>query len=60
MAKVKTDCEWELFEELKELLGEDYLLLSIAKAMGTWELAENLEFICRMEDIGSEYLEDEE
>lgn len=56
---VSVDNAWDLFEELREEMGAEHLLDSLAKAMGNFELAENLDYICRMEDIESEYLEDD-
>ena len=57
--KVSSDNAWELKEEVEELLGTEALLDALCKAMGTFELAENLAYICRMNDIESEFIEEE-
>ena len=60
MARVATDNAWNLMEEMQEQMGAENLLTALAKAMGLFDLAENLEYICRMEDIDSEYIEHDE
>ena len=54
---------WDLLDELVEALGPEEMLMALAKAMGTYELEENLAFICRQYDFRSQHLtnfEDEE
>lgn len=45
---------WEKFKKMKELLGTETLLEELAKAMGDWNLEDNLVFIARMYDLESE------
>ena len=47
---------WDLYEEMKEAFGAEELLESLARALGTYELGENLAYICRMNDFDSQYL----
>ena len=47
---------WDLYEEMKEAFGAEELLESIARALGTYELGQNLAYICRMNDFDSPYL----
>ena len=42
---------WELFEKLRDELGDNYLLDSLAQALSDDELYENMEYIARMNDI---------
>ena len=42
---------WELFEKLRDELGDSYLLDSLAQALSSDELYENMEYIARMNDI---------
>lgn len=48
---------WELFEQVREVLGDKETLESLAKALGDDELFEDMIYIARMWDIG---LDDEE
>lgn len=41
----------ELFEKLRNELGESYLLDSLALALSDDDLYENMEYIARMNDI---------
>lgn len=45
------DETWELYEELKDAIGEETLLEGIARALGDDELRECVEFVARMEGI---------
>jgi hypothetical protein len=45
---------WDLFEELKEVLGADYLLNELTLALNCDELNDNLEFIARVNDLNFE------
>ena len=44
----------ELFEKLRDELGDSYLLDSLAQALSDDELYENMEYIARMNDIDFE------
>jgi hypothetical protein len=43
---------WDIFEEMKELLGEEELLNELAQALSTDELEENLRWIDKNHDLG--------
>lgn len=51
---------WTSFDRLREELGAEELLDSLARAMGTDELEENLKYIARMYDINLNEEEEEE
>lgn len=50
---------WDAYDKAMELLGAEELCMSLAKAMGTYELEENLKYIDRMAELGI-YDEDED
>ena len=54
--EVPYDNIWDLYEEMKEAFGAEELLESIAQALGTYELGQNLAYICRMNDFDSHFL----
>lgn len=56
--EIPVDKVWDVYDELVEIMGAEGLLLSLAKAMGTEELADNLAYICRMNDLEISSLED--
>lgn len=59
--EVPEDRVWDLYEEMLEAFGAENLLESLVKALGTYELADNLAYICRMNDFDSEiFHEDDE
>lgn len=61
--EVKSGEAWDLLDELVEALGPEEMLTALAKAIGTYELEDNLAFICRQYDFRSQHLtnfEDEE
>ena len=43
---------WDIFEEMKELLGTEELVNELAQALSTDELEENLRFIDKNHDLG--------
>ena len=43
---------WDIFEEMKELLGAEELVNELAQALSTDELEENLRFIDKNHDLG--------
>ena len=43
---------WDAYDKALEMLGAEELCLSLAKAMGTYELEENLKYIDRMAELG--------
>lgn len=50
---------WDAYDKAMEMLGAEELCMSLAKAMGTYELEENLKYIDRMAELGI-YDEDED
>ena len=56
--KATTENAWALMEELKDIVGAEEQLDALARALGTFKLADNLEYICRMWDFDWE--EDDE
>lgn len=57
MEKSNPESIWNAFEEWK-MYDPESSLLSLEKAMGTEELAENLAYIFRMEDFKEAYSEE--
>ena len=55
---IKSDSVLDALEAAEEALGTEGLLDNLVNAMSTDELKENLEFICRMNDIEGDFLED--
>ncbi|NLC04247.1 MAG: hypothetical protein GX787_08230 [Tissierellia bacterium] len=51
---------WSLFDEVVEILGEEEVLLALAKALSSDELNENLAYIARVYDIREDEEEEEE
>ena len=45
---------WECFDEIAEALGNDGFLLALAKAMGTDELKEYMEYIISTNDLADD------
>ena len=43
---------WDIFEEMKEMLGAEELVNELALALSTDELEENLRFIDKNHDLG--------
>ena len=43
---------WDIFEEMKEMLGAEELVNELAQALSTDELEENLRFIDKNHDLG--------
>ena len=43
---------WDIFEEMKEMLGAEELVNELAQALSTDELEENLRFIDKNYDLG--------
>ena len=43
---------WDIFEEMKEMLGAEELVNELAQALSTDELDENLRFIDKNHDLG--------
>ena len=43
---------WDIFEEMKDLLGAEELVNELAQALSTDELEENLRFIDKNHDLG--------
>ena len=43
---------WDIFEEMKEMLGAEELVNELAQALSTDELEENLRFIDKKHDLG--------
>ena len=43
---------WDIFEEMKEMLGAEELVNELAQALSTDELEENLRFIDKSHDLG--------
>ena len=43
---------WDIFEEMKEMLGVEELVNELAQALSTDELEENLRFIDKNYDLG--------
>lgn len=43
---------WDIFEEMKEILGAEELVNELAQALSTDELEENLRFIDKNHDLG--------
>lgn len=43
---------WDAYDKAMEMLGAEELCLSLAKAMGTAELEDNLRYIDRMAELG--------
>lgn len=43
---------WDIFEEMKEMLGAEELVNELAQALSTDELEENLRFIDKNHDFG--------
>lgn len=43
---------WDIFEEMKEMLGAEELVNELAQALSTDELEENLRFIDKNNDLG--------
>ena len=43
---------WDIFEEMKEMLGAEELVNELAQALSTDELEENLRFIDQNHDLG--------
>ncbi len=54
------DKAWDMYEKLREYLGDEGLLESLIRAMDTEEAIENFEFIWRMNDLDSMENEDDE
>lgn len=55
---ISSDNAWDALDAFVEAYGETYALESLAKAMGTDELAENMEYICRQHDFEGPWLDD--
>ena len=45
---------WEAFDEIAEELGPEEFLNALAKAMGTDELKENMQYIVRAYDLAND------
>ena len=58
--EVSYDNIWNLYDDMKEYFGDEELLESIVRAMGTYDLGDILTYICRMNDYNSQYLEGHE
>lgn len=43
---------WNIFEEMKEIMGAENLLDELARALSTDELEENLRWIDKNQDLG--------
>lgn len=54
---IKYDCVDDALDTVKDVLGVEGLLDNLVMAMSTDELRENLEYICRMQDITGDFLE---
>jgi len=46
-----SDAVWDLFEQVREMLGDATLLEELMRAMSSQEAQENLEFIIQMHDL---------
>ena len=51
---------WEAFDEIAEALGVEGFLNALAKAIGTDELKENMQYIIRCYDLAEPEEEDKE
>lgn len=58
--QVKPGEEWDLYYELCDAWGEEDVNKQIVESLGTQELGECLEFICRMNDFDSTHFEGHE
>lgn len=45
---------WEAFDEIAEVLGPQEFLLALAKAMGSYDLEENMKYIVRNYDLAND------
>ena len=45
---------WEAFDEIAEELGPDEFLLVLAKAMGSYDLEQNMKYIIRSYDLAND------
>lgn len=45
---------WEAFDEIAEELGTERFLLALAKAMGSYDLEENMKYIIRAYDLAQD------
>lgn len=54
---ISSDNAWDALDEFTEAYGAEYALDALARAMSTDELAENMEYICRMHNFSGSFLD---